>query len=94
MAEEKQQQIKINLDPNAYAITMVNMFFDEELFHFLITSSNQGRQFLATPKHAKRIYLLLKQQIEQYEEKFGELKTELPSKSKTTQRKRMGFVEK
>ncbi|MFC1663867.1 DUF3467 domain-containing protein [Patescibacteria group bacterium] len=91
MAEEK-QEIKINLDPNAYAITMVNMGFDEELFHFLITSSNQARQFLATPKHAKRIYLLLKQEIEQYEKKFGELKTELPPKPKTTQKEeKVGF---
>lgn len=91
---EKQQQIKINLDSNAYTITMMNMGFDEELFRFLIISGSQGRQFLATPKHAKRIYLLLKQQIEQYEEKFGELKTELPSKPKTTQEEKMGFAGK
>lgn len=82
---ENQQQIQVNIDPNAYAITMVNMVFDEELFHFLITSGNQGRQFVASPKHAKRIYLLLKQQIEQYEKKFGEVKTQLPPKPQITQ---------
>lgn len=93
MTEEK-KQIKINLDSNAYTITMMNIGFNEELFHFLITSGNQGRQFLATPKHAKRIYLLLKRQIEQYEEKFGELKTELPLRPETTQKKEMGFASK
>jgi len=76
--EKEQQQIQVNLDPNSYMLTMVNMGFDEEMFHFLLTSGNQGRQFTATPKHAKRIYLLLKQQIENYEKKFGEIKTELP----------------
>lgn len=78
MEKEPQNQIQINMDPNSYMISMVNMGFDEELFHFMITSANQGRQFSATPKHAKRIYLLLKQQIEQYESKFGEIKTQLP----------------
>jgi len=90
MAEEK-QEIKINLDPNAYAITLVNMGFDEEFFRFLIMSGNQGRQFLATPKHAKRIYLLLKQMIDQYEKKFGELKTELPKPKESQESESLGF---
>jgi len=76
--EKEKQQIQLNIDPNSYMVTMMNMVFDEEIFHFLIASGNQGRQFTATPKHAKRIYLLLKQQIESYEEKFGEIKTQLP----------------
>ena len=78
MEKENQQQVQINLDPNSYMITMMNMGFDEEMFHFLVTSANQGRQFVATPKHSKRIYLLLKQQIENYEKQFGEIKTQLP----------------
>ena len=68
--EKEQQQIQLNIDPNSYAITMVNMLFDEEFFHFMIASGNQGRQFMATPKHAKRIYLLLKQQIENKQDIF------------------------
>ena len=83
--ESQQNQIQINMDPDSYMITMVNMGFDEETFHFLITSGNQGRQFTATPKHAKRIYLLLKQQIEQYENQFSEIKTALPERPKNTQ---------
>ncbi len=91
MANE-QQQIQINLDPNSYLITMVNMNFNEENFNFLITSGNQGRQFTATPKHAKRIYLLLKQQVENYEKKFGEIKTSLPQVPKnTSEEPKVGF---
>ena len=78
MDNKEPQQIQMSLDPNAYAITNVSIVSDEELFHFLISSGNQGRQFTATPKHAKRILLLLKQQIENYEKQFGEIKTQLP----------------
>ena len=71
---------------------MVNMLFDEEFFHFMIASGNQGRQFVATPKHAKRIYLLLKQQIENYEKKFREMKTQLPERPQNTQEEsKVGF---
>ena len=90
--EKEPQQIQVSVDPNSYMITMVNMGFDEEMFHFLITSANQGRQFVATPKHAKRIYLLLKQQIENYEAKFGEIKTELPkTQGNTNKEPKVGF---
>lgn len=90
--EKEPQQIQVNVDPNSYLISMMNMGFDEENFHFLITSGNQGRQFVATPKHAKRIYLLLKQQIEAYEKQFGELKTALPKISQNTQgESKLGF---
>ena len=94
--EKEQHQIQINIDPNFYMITMMNMGFDEEIFHFMITSGNQGRQFTATPKHAKRIYLLLKQQIENYEKQFGEIKTSLPLPSQagqmpTSDKPKVGF---
>lgn len=81
MEKQEPQQIQMSLDPNLYAITNVSVLFDEENFQLMIASGNQGRQFHATPKHAKRIYLLLKQQIENYEKQFGELKTELPKPS-------------
>jgi len=91
MTEKETQQVQINLDPNSYMITMMNMGFDEEMFHFLITSANQGRQFVATPRHAKRIHLLLKQQIEAYEKKFGEIKTQLPTKPNITKEENKAF---
>lgn len=80
MTDKETQAIQINLDPNSYAITNVSIASDEEMFHFFITSGNQGRQFTSTPKHAKRIYLLLKQQLETYEKQFGEIKTQLPTR--------------
>lgn len=90
--EQQPKQIQLNVDPNAYMITMMNIGFDVEMFHFLIASGNQGRQFTATPKHAKRIYLLLKQQIENYEKQFGEIKTELPQRPQATQEEnKLGF---
>jgi hypothetical protein len=90
--EKEPQQIQINMDPNSYMITMVNMGFDEEMFHFLVTSGNQGRQFVATPKHAKRILILLQRQIEDYKKKFGEIKTQLPNGPKnTSEEPKVGF---
>ena len=90
---EKEQQIQINLDPNIYSISNVSIIFNEEDFHFVINSGNQARQFMASPKHAKRIYLLLKQQIENYEKQFEEIKTTLPQRPQTTQQKenKVGF---
>lgn len=76
--EKEQPQIQLNLDPNIYTVTNVNLGHDPELFHFLLSSGNQGRQFAATPAHAKRISMLLQQQIEQYEKHFGQIKTALP----------------
>jgi len=90
--EKEQPQVQISLDPNSYAITNVNIASDEEMFHLLITSGNQGRQFTVTPKHAKRIYLLLKQQIELYEKKFGEIKTQLPqAQDNKSEETKVGF---
>ncbi len=91
---EQKQQIAVNIDPNLYAITNVNVVQREEDFIFTIFSGAQARQFLATPKHAKRIYLVLKQQIENYEKTFGELKTELPpANPHTTQKEKdLGFA--
>jgi hypothetical protein len=90
--EKEQQQIQLNADPNVYLITLMNMGFNEEFFNFLVVSGNQGRQFSATPKHAKRIYLLLKQQIENYEKQFGEIKTKLPDRPQSTQQEtKVGF---
>lgn len=89
---EEQKQIQLSLDPNSYAITNVNMASDEELFHLMIISGNQGRQFTATPKHAKRISMLLQKQIDQYETKFGEIKTQLLEMPKSaSESTKLGF---
>jgi hypothetical protein len=90
MAAEK--PIQININPNLFALTNVNMGFGEEEFHFLLTSGHQGHQFLATPKHAKRILLLLQSQIEEYEKKHHVIEVSLPQTSKMdTKTQGIGF---
>jgi hypothetical protein len=90
MADEE-KQIKVNLDPTLYALSNVNMGFNEEVFDFLFISGNQARQFRASPKHAKRIYLLLGKYLEEYEKKFGLLKVQLPEKRETGRETKIGF---
>ena len=53
-------------------------------------SGNQARRYLATPKHAKRILLLLQKQIEMYEKQFEVLDTVLPE-AKPEDKTPMGF---
>lgn len=90
--KEQQHQMQISVDPNVYAITNVSIMSNEEDFHFAISSGAQLKQYLASPKHAKRIYLLLKQQIEAYENKFGEIKTELPKMQQNkSEETKLGF---
>jgi len=94
--EKEPQQIQISLDPNSYAITNVSIASDEEMFYFSLASGNQMRQFAASPKHAKRIFLLLKQQIENHEKQFGEIKTQLPkpitqASGETKEETKLGF---
>ena len=90
--QQQKQQIQLNADPNAYYISMMNIRFDEEGFHFLLASGNQAKQYAASPKHAKRIHLLLKQQIDNYENQFGEIKTQLPERPQATQgENKIGF---
>lgn len=90
MAEET-KQIKINLDPVLYALSNVNIGVSEEVFDFLMVSGNQARQFRASPKHAKRIYLLLGKYLAEYEKKFGPLETQLLEKKETAMGEKIGF---
>ncbi|MBU0546915.1 MAG: DUF3467 domain-containing protein [Patescibacteria group bacterium] len=88
---EEQKRIKINLDTNLYAISNISVAFDEEQFLFTIFSGNQARQFSASPKHAKRLTMLLEKNITDYENKFGKLETKLPEKMETKENRSMGF---
>jgi len=90
MAEE-QKTIQINLDPNLYAISNVSIAFDEEQFIFTIFSGNQARQFSSSPKHAKRLLMLIERNIADYEKKFGKLDTKLPEKMETKEDGSLGF---
>ena len=88
---EEEKQIKVNLDPTLYALSNVNIGFNEEVFDFLFICGNQARQFRASPKHAKRIYLLLGKYLEEYEKKFGPLEAKLPEKRETAPEGKIGF---
>jgi len=90
MANEE-KQIRINLDPILYALSNVNIGFNQEVFDLLMISGGQGRQFRASPKHTKRIYLLLDKYIKEYENKFGPIETQLPEKMETATKERIGF---
>jgi hypothetical protein len=90
MAEE-QKTIQINLDPNLYTISNVSVGFAEEQFVFTIFSGNQARQFSSSPKHAKRILMLMERNISDYEKKFGKLDTKLPEKMETKEDGSLGF---
>ena len=90
MADET-KQIKVNLDPTLYALSNVNIGFNEEVFDFLMISGNQARQFRVSPNHAKRIFLLLERQIREYEKKFKKIEAELPEKMETSSEEKIGF---
>ncbi len=89
MAE--QQQIQINLEPNVHTITNINLNPTEEEFILMLMSGNNARQYSMNPKHAKRFSMLLQNAIAEYEKKFGELKTELPTVNNQTETKKFGF---
>lgn len=90
MAEE-QKTIQINLDPNLYAISNVSISSDEEQFIFTVFSGNQARNFSSSPKHAKRILMLLEKKISDFEKKYGKLETKLPDKMETKEEGSLGF---
>ena len=83
--------IQINLDPALYALDNAQILFDEESFKFLMVSGKKANQYSMSPRHAKRMFLLLQQQVGLYEEKYGELKTSLPVMKGQTEDKSMGF---
>ena len=87
-----EKQIKIEVEKHAYALSMVMLQHDQEQFGMLCVSGQAGRQYFLSPAHAKRIHLLLAQHIKAFEEKHGEIKTELPkNKPSTKEEKRVGF---
>lgn len=84
----------IEMDPAYYAAEVCDISFNEENFYVNMTSGRRGRIYVLTPKHAKRLYLLLKKDLEEYEKKFGELRTGIQKKKPHTtasERRSMGF---
>lgn len=86
------EEIKINMDPFPMALSSAAVLNDEENFSLILISGIQGRNYVLSPKHAKRLLLLLQQKITEHEAQFGELKTELPKANPgQTAEKKIGF---
>jgi hypothetical protein len=88
---EENQQIQINMDLQLFSLSNVNVAFDEENFALVLMSGNSARRYVASPKHAKRLMLLLQSKIAEYEKSFGELKTSLPSVKNESSKKEKAF---
>ena len=87
------KEIQITLEPVQLALTTAFINNDQENFSMIMVSGNQGRTYILSPMHAKRLQLALQKQISDYENKFGELKTELPKDTGgQTSGSKMGFA--
>lgn len=78
-------------DSGAVYLTNVAVSSTEDDFRLTLASYSASRAFVCSPKHAKRMYLLLKTKIEEYEQRFGQLKTDLPPARKDKEAVRIGF---
>ncbi|MBX4210454.1 DUF3467 domain-containing protein [Candidatus Parcubacteria bacterium] len=80
------------VEPGALYVTTSTITTTEEEFKFTVTSYNNGHAYAMSPKHAKRMYLLLKTRVEDYEKKYGELKTNLPQIKAVAEQRNLGFI--
>lgn len=72
-------------------LTQVTAEFSEESFYLNAFSGNQVYRFALSPKHAKRIKMLLEKKIEKYEKEHGELETKLPKEEGSKEDEDLGF---
>ncbi|MEA3399302.1 MAG: hypothetical protein U9R00_02195 [Patescibacteria group bacterium] len=70
-----QEETQINIDPVLRGLDNISVLSDEMHFKVLMVTGGVGEQYLVSPMHTKQIYLLFKKEIEEYEKKFGEIKT-------------------
>ncbi len=89
MPEQQQQQITVENPIHALMNVMID--FDEEAFRFLMMSGGPARMYSLSPKHAKRILMLLQNQIAAYEKKFSKIETQLAKVSNTATDDEVGF---
>lgn len=70
---------QVQIEPVNFSLDGFNALGEEEVFIFLIQSGISLRRYILTPKHAKRISLLLEKTVDAYEKAHGVLETQLPS---------------
>lgn len=86
---------KIQLESPTHALQNVVTQFDEESVRLIMMSGGPARMYVMSPKHAKRIMLVLQKNINEYEKKFGKLDTKLPEQQGSNKEvESIGFVAK
>lgn len=80
-------------EPNIYSLTNTELTATEEEFFLHLHSGNSIRRYHLTPKHMKRISMLIERELSKFEDSNGEIKTNLPTqKKKVAKRKtKIGF---
>ncbi len=89
----EKQQMKIEVEKHAHALTNVIFGHNGEQFDLLMVSGHTGRHYVCTPAHAKRVLLRLGEHIAAFEKEHGEIKVSLPkvAKNESGEEKRVGF---
>lgn len=90
--EEEKNSALINVLSTVNYVSGAQLIAGEEEFILVLISGNQMFRFAFSPKHLKRLKLLLEKQVTEYEAKFGLLETQLPDVLKnTTKKRKIGF---
>ena len=74
---DKDQIEKIKKQMRVFCETAL-MSHNKEGFLFALLSGNEVANYMLTPAHAKRFLMSLHTQIRNYEQKFGEIDTNIP----------------
>ncbi|MBQ9363652.1 MAG: DUF3467 domain-containing protein [Bacteroidaceae bacterium] len=92
MAEEKQQQLQIELKPeqaggtysNLAVITHSNCEFVIDFVQMLpaMPKAQVASRIIMAPEHAKRLLFALQDNVQKYEQNFGQIQLQQPQQSK------------
>lgn len=72
------------IDPIIYAMSDAVIDWSEEEFALLMVSGEDARHYQCSPKHMKRLSMLLQLHVEAYEAAHGKLETELVAEEPET----------
>lgn len=89
---ENKQAIPMSINPVFNYVSNAQIAMGEEEFIIALTSGNQIFQFALSPKHTKRVKMLLDKYVDEYESRFGKLETKLQEmKKETAEKDKIGF---
>ena len=79
-----------------YALASCTISYNDENFFLTMHSGRSSKVYVLTPKHAKRILMLMQRDMDEFEEKYGQLETELPPNNRpdtsSLESRQMGFT--